>query len=365
MPWKERTMAQSRREFVNEALTGEKSMSALCRAYEISRKTGYKWLERARNGESMQDRSHCFKSHPNQTPPEMEECVLQARTDHPAWGPRKLRQWLENQGHTGLPAASTIATILKRNGRITPEESEAHTPYKRFEKAAPNELWQMDFKGHFGLLDGTRCHPLTVLDDHSRFSLCLEAKLDEQGEGVFGSVERLFREYGLPLMILTDNGPPWGNNVSGITQFEVWMMRLGILPIHGRPLHPQTQGKEERFHRTLKAEILRRETFADVQAAQRRFDIWREEYNQERPHEALGLKTPSTRYKPSARALPLTLTEPEYDSGKNIRKVNYKGYISIRARRYYVGEPLIGRMLEIEVGSSNKATLYYGAHRSG
>ena len=364
MPWKETTVEQSRTSFVAEVLSAEKSKSQICREYGIDRKTGYKWLERAQNGESLADRSHKPRSHPNQTRPEIVDLIITARTQHPAWGARKLKRYLENQGHQGLPAQSTICEILKRNGLVLPEESAAHKPYTRFEKEHPNDMWQMDFKGDFGLLNNRRCHPLTVLDDYSRYSLCLEAKENQQGPGVFASLTRLFTEFGLPRSILCDNGPPWGDSKpGGITQFDVWMMQLGILPIHSRPCHPQTLGKDERFHRTLKDEVLKRELFADIQAAQERFDRWRYEYNYERPHNALELNTPSKRYRPSKRQLPSQLTEPDYDSGKNLRKVNYKGYVSINAHRYYLTEALIGKMLEIRPVSDTQVSLHYGGFR--
>ena len=363
MPWKEITVEESRTRFVAEVLLAEKSMSQLCREYSIDRKTGYKWLERARNGESLANKSHRPNSHPNQTSPEIEAMILDARAKHPAWGARKLKRYLENRGHTGLPAQSTICEILKRNGLVLPEDSAASTPYKRFEKERPNDMWQMDFKGDFGLLNNQRCYPLTVLDDCSRYSLCLEAKTNQQGDGVFASLTRLFNEFRLPNSILCDNGPPWGDSKGGITQFDVWMMQLGILPIHIRPRHPQTLGKDERFHRTLKDEVLKREFFADINTAQQRFDRWRYEYNYERPHNALDLNTPSKRYRPSKREMPKQLTEPDYDSSKNLRKVNCKGYISINARRYYLAEALIGKMLEVRPISDTEVSLHYGAFR--
>ena len=364
MPWKEKTVEQVRTDFVAEVLTAEKSMSQICRDYGIDRKTGYKWLNRAKNGEGLKNKSQKPHSNPNQTAQETVELIINVRIRHPAWGARKIKRYLENQGHVGLPAQSTICEILKRNDLVMPEESAAHTPYKRFEKKHPNDMWQMDFKGDFGLLNMQRCYPLTVLDDCSRFSICLEAKANQQSAGVFASLTGLFNEYGLPVSILCDNGHPWGDSkAGGITKFDVWMMQLGILPIHSRPRHPQTLGKDERFHRTLKDELLKRELFADMIAAQKRFDQWRYEYNHERPHNALGLDTPSVRYRPGKRKMPAKLTEPEYDSGKNLRKVNAKGYISIHSHRYYLSEAFIGMMLEVRPKSETEVSLHYGPFR--
>jgi len=364
MPWEEKTVEQKRTEFVAEVLAGEESKSAICAKYGITRKTGDKWLERARNGEPMGDRERQKGVHPNKTEHAVEELILETRVCHPAWGARKLKRYLENKGYKGLPAQSTICEILKRNGMVTPEDSEAHTPCKRFEKEHPNDMWQVDFKGDFGLLNSVRCYPLTVLDDCSRFSICLDAKENQQSAGVFSSFQRLFGEYGLPDSVLCDNGPPWGDNHPGsITQFDVWMMMLGILPIHIRPKHPQTQGKDERFHRTLKDEVLKRELFGDIPSAQRRFDVWRHEYNHERPHGAIGFDTPSKRYRASKRQLPPALTEPEYDAGKNLRKVNDKGYISVQSHRYFLSDSLIGKFIEVRPLPDHVVGLYYSTFR--
>jgi len=364
MPWKEKTVERTRIDFVAEVIAGEKSKSSLCKEYGITRRTGDKWINRAKNGEPMSDRTRRKGTHPKKTEEIVENLIIETRVQHPAWGARKLKKYLENKGYTGLPAQSTICEILKRNGMITPEESVAHTPYKRFEKENPNDMWQTDFKGDFGLLNMMRCYPLTVLDDCSRFSICLEAKANQQRVGVFSSFNRLFNEYGLPSSILCDNGPPWGDCKPGaITQFDVWMMQLNILPIHSRPRHPQTQGKDERFHRTLKDEVLKWELFDDIPSVQRRFDIWRHEYNYERPHNALGLDTPFKRYRASKLQMPQKLKEPEYDNGRNLRKVNCKGYIIIQSQRYFMSDSLIGKTLEVIPLSETDIGLYYSEFR--
>ena len=356
-------MEKSRLEFVVEALAGEKSMSQLCREYEVSRPTGYKWLRRYQAGEPLRDQSHASRRHPNRTPPEVEALLVAARNRHPTWGGRKLVRYLEDQGYSGLPAASTATEILRRHGLISPEESEKHTPYRRFQMERPNQLWQMDFKGHFALTDGTRCHPLTISDDHSRRLLCLDAYDNERWPSVQRSLLRVFQENGLPEAILSDNGPPWGDNANGYTPYEVWMMQLGILPIHGRPLHPQTQGKEERFHRTLKEDVLKRCALADLLHAQTVFDAYRAEFNQERPHAALGYDVPDRHYTPSPRPLPGSWGEPEYDAGLTLRRVNSKGYLSIQGRRYYLSEAMIGKYVELRFRPDNLVDLCYGPFR--
>lgn len=360
MPWKEVTVMQEKEAFVAAAIQKEISFSQLCKEYGISRKTGYKWLARYYQEGTLSERSRKPHNMPNRTPPEMEQILLEERTEHPTWGPRKLERHLLDQGYADIPSKSTIGNILKRNGRIEPEASEAATPFMRFERKKPNELWQMDHKGDFGLLDNSRCFPLTVLDDMSRFDLCLHACSGTNHTEFWPVFMRLLEEYGLPDSILCDNGKPWGDSRGGITTFDVRMMRMGVLPIHGRPLHPQTQGKEERFHRTLKNDLIKRKAFTDIQDAQKAFNIWRNEYNNERPHEALNLDVPSKHYKASKKTL-LEYDKPvEYESGKNLRKVNYKGYISIQRRRYYLSESLIDEYIQINPCDDNIVALQYG-----
>jgi transposase InsO family protein len=361
MPWKERTVMSERERFLAEAISGEESFSAVCRRYGISRKTGYKWLHRAEYGESLNDLSRKPLHSPRRTSSEVEALVLGERDQHPAWGPRKLERALLNKGYERIPCKSTIENILKRNNRIEPEASEAATPFKRFERSKPNELWQMDFKGDFGMLNGQRCYPLTILDDHSRFSLCLNANNGTNYTEFKPVFARVLEEYGLPDTILCDNGKPWGDSQGGITSFEVWMMQLGVLPIHGRPLHPQTQGKDERFHRTLKRELLSVRPIRDQQDAQSAFDRWRHEYNCERPHEALKLDVPAKHYRPSKHKFDGTVNTVEYDKGARLRKVNYKGYLSIQKHRYYLSEALIGEYIELVDVDEDLISLHYGA----
>lgn len=347
MPWEEKTTMSNRKEFIVKAIAKEISFSQLCREYNITRKTGYKWLNRYLNGESLEDKSKAPFHSPNRTPEAMEQLILSFRESHPAWGPRKMHKVLENKGHENLPATSTIAAILKRNDMIPIEESLKHIPYKRFEYEKPNQLWQLDFKGDFFMLNKQRCYPLTVLDDHSRYSLAVDAKGNQKSDGVFETFNRIFKEYGLPNAILCDNGIPWKDNRNGYTPFEILLMRLNILPIHGRVYHPQTQGKEERFHRTMKAELLKYTAMKDLTHAQQCFDIWRQEYNHERPHDALNLEVPAKRYEESKIPFPDIIKDPDYDTGARLRKVNCKGFISIKNHRYYLSESFIGQFIRL------------------
>jgi len=360
MPWKEETVEQLRRAFVIHASEAGCNFSALCREYGITRKTGYKWLERFQQGASMQNQKRTPICQPYRTSPEMEELILSVRRNHPTWGARKILRYLVDKGNEGLPAPSTTTSILKRNGFVTPEQSAQHKAYQRFQRAAPNDLWQMDFKGHFAMLDGNRCHPLTMKDDHSRNLLCLDAYDNERWDSVKGSLERVFRKNGLPNTILCDNGAPWGDSHGGYTPFELWMMQINVLPIHGRPLHPQTQGKEERFHRTLNEDLLKRTPIRNLHHAQQLFDAYLVEFNTERPHSALDLDVPAKHYTVSSRTLPEILREPEYDIGKTLRKVNYKGYISLQNHRYYLSETFIGKHMELVFQDEKTVAVCYG-----
>ena len=238
---------------------------------------------------------------------------------------------------------STITEILRRHHRIDPKESKRHVRWKRFEYEAPNQLWQMDFKGHFAMAM-KRCHPLTILDDHSRFNVCLQACDNERGLTVQNKLASVFRVYGLPEVLLTDNGSPWGaDRGNALTLLTVWLIRLGIRVIHGRPRHPQTQGKEERFHRTLKADLLQNRVFRDLEHCQANFNRWRKVYNFERPHEALEMKTPGQRYHPSPRHFPKTLPPVEYAPGDIVRKVHKKGEIYFKNKFFRVGKGLYGQ----------------------
>ena len=333
-----------REEFCRLALAPEANLSELCRRFGVVRRTGYKWLERYREQglEGLADRSRRPHGSPGQTPEAMEAQVLAVRRDHPAWGGRKIRRVLEREGLVA-PAASTITAILRRHGMLDGPRAGERRDWVRFEQAAPNDLWQMDFKGHFALEAG-RCHPLTVLDDHSRYSLGLEACGDETTETVQARLERVFRRYGLPWRMLADNGPPWGTGgPARHTVLTVWLLDLGIAVSHGRPYHPQTQGKDERFHRTLAAEVLDGCRFRDLTQIQAAFDAWREIYNVHRPHQAIELETPAERYRMSPRSMPQTITPPDYEPEAQVRKVQDTGWVSFKGRPINCSKAFAGR----------------------
>lgn len=343
MAWKETSVVEQRLEFVLLAGSGAASMAELCRRFGISRKSGYKWLSRydEQQGQaSLGDASRRPRNSPLRSPAALEEQVVQVRQAHPAWGGRKIAHVLgRDQGVQVAP--STVTSILRRRGLIDAAASRAAQPWRRFEHPVPNSLWQMDFKGHFAMHRG-RCHPLTVIDDHSRYNLVLEACANEQGSTVQAALRKVFRRYGLPQCINTDNGQPWGDSGGRyLTALGAWLVRLGINVSHSTPLHPQTNGKDERFHRTLKAEVLLR-TFADLGECQSAFNRWRAIYNQHRPHEALAMQTPVQRYAPSRVAYPEMLPEIEYGPHDTVRRVCKAGRISILGKSVFISHALHG-----------------------
>lgn len=341
MPFKEVSVMDQREEFCRLGSRKDVNIRELCRRYEISPPTGYLWLSRYRDQgrPGLEDRSRRPHRSPTRTCAEQEAAVVELRKKHPAWGGRKLRAYLLARGICApVPSASTITEILRRHELLNPAQAASHRPWERFEAAFPNDMWQMDFKGHFPLVVG-RCHPLTVLDDHSRVALGLRALANERRGPVQEQLIALFRCYGLPNRILADNGPPWGDPFAQqFTRLGVWLLHLGIHLGHGRPWHPQTQGKDERFHRTLKTELLRDHTFGSLADAQDHFDRWRHVYNHERPHEALGLQPPISRYALSPRPYPEQLPPIEYDSGESVRRVQQNGHIYFRNQEFMVSK---------------------------
>jgi transposase InsO family protein len=345
-----------KREFVELAAQEGVSLSALCRRYGISRTAGYKWLARyaAEGAEGLAERSRRPRHSPRQTTTEMAQRILALRKAHPAWGARKLHRRLADQGQTDLPSVGAVHAVLVRAGCITPEQSAQHQAWQRFEHPHPNDLWQMDFKGHFPLECGTRCQPLTVLDDHSRFSLLLQACLDQRTSTVEAALTGAFRRYGLPRRMTMDNGSPWGSDDQApYTRLTVWLTRLGIQVSHSRPYHPQTQGKDERFHRTLKAELLAQGHWQDWPSTQRRFDVWRDTYNLLRPHQALGMNTPASRYQISSRPYPEFLPPLEYGPDDHPRKVDSAGRLCFRGRTFRLGKALVGQTVGLRATATD------------
>jgi len=355
MPWLEYTIPAQREAFIKRVETDTTPFSQVCADFGVSRKTGYKWLRRYRAfGEAgLNDRSHRPAKSPNHCSPEMEAVIVGLRQRYPRMGGRKINAFLKRHGYNDVPAPSTVSDILRRQGLIDPVEARKHKPFIRFEHAAPNDLWQMDFKGHFSLLRG-RCHPLTVIDDHSRFCVGLVACPHERGSLVQEVLTNIFREYGLPNRMSMDNGSPWGRDgLHQVTTLTVWLMRIGIKITHSAPYHPQTQGKDERFHRSLKEELLTQIVLEDLQQAQQQFEIWKSFYNCQRPHEAISMQVPADRYRSSSRGFPEKLPEIVYDCGAIVRKVQRNGEIYFRNRTFRVSSALGSMPVELRSNGDN------------
>ena len=345
MPWEQKTVIEQREDFVLAAQECS-NFSALCREWGISRKSGYKWVQRAAAGDALDDRSRRPRRVSNRTPEAVEGKILALRAQQPGWGARKLKAVLERSGEADIPCERTICRILRRHGCIDPEESRKRQPFQRFEREHCNELWQADFKGEFRTLDGRYCYPLDIIDDHSRFVLRIAAA-DRITHTVIPVFESAFREYGLPLAVLSDNGAPFAGIWHGYAPFEKWLMDRDVLPIHGRVGHPQTQGKIERFHGAMKREFLRYRSFANAAQANKQLQRWRRTYNMQRPHEALGMCCPGEVYVPSTRRLPRRIPAVQYGGQFQVVKVNSAGYIRLDDFKTYLSETMAGCPIEL------------------
>ncbi|MDP3228129.1 MAG: IS481 family transposase [Acidovorax sp.] len=345
MTWQPKDLMDIKREFVALALQEGANRRELCRRFGIGAKAAYALLKRfAQEGPAAYSpRSRRPLTSPSRTQPLLEQAVVALRREHPAWGGRKIARRLADLGHTQVPPASTITAILHRHGLITSQASLDATPWLRFEHELPNALWQIDFKGDFALAQ-QRCYPLTLLDDHSRFNLALQA-CDSVGTAcVQPHLIRVFERYGIPVRINADNGAPWGSPRlagHGLSELSVWLIRLGIRVSHSAPYHPQTNGKIERFHRSLKTEVLAGRSFSSMHEAQLAFERWRSVYNHERPHEALDMKCPDQRYVPSPRAYPSSLPEIEYPQRDTVVVVKHNGEAVVHGHKIKVPNSLL------------------------
>ena len=343
MPWERKTVEEQRKEFA-EAAKETKNFSALCREFGITRKTGYKWVERYAENADLSDKSRKPFKIANRTPIETEERIVALRRENPGWGAKKLKEVLERQGYA-VPCMKTVNNILKRYGCISAEESLKHQAFTRFEKEHCNEMWQTDFKGEFRMADNNYCYPLNIFDDHSRFSIKIELALSTANK-VIPAFRSAFYEYGMPNSVLSDNGAQFAGFRQGYTQFEKWLMNHDILPIHGRIKHPQTQGKIERFHRTMQEELLKHTVMKNIYDANIKFQLWREKYNNVRPHEALGMKCPAEVYIPSNRAYSDEISSYEYGGQFHVIKVNSWGYARFDKWQVYLSETMINEHIE-------------------
>ena len=368
MPWSVSDAMDQRIEFVEAHRSGLYSMTDLCRSFGISRQNGYKWLKRYREEghTGLRERSRAPKRSPQQTKPEIEALLLDAREGHPSWGPRKIRVWLirrhpEIEGL--LPAASTIGELYRRHGLVkTRRRQRRHKPFAAsvLRVDAPNEVWTADFKGEFRLRSGSYCYPFTLADAYSRFLLCCSAQESTALQGVRTSLETAFRDYGMPQAIRTDNGIPFvGHGGTRLSRLGVWWIQLGIRHDRIARGRPDQNGRHERMHRTLKAEATQppEASFGDQQD---RFDAFVKEFNQDRPHEALGQQTPAMKYTRSNRSFPERIESPEYPAYFEPRKVDPNGGFKFRDRRYFLAHPLAGQWLGlVEIDSDIWSIRFY------
>jgi transposase InsO family protein len=362
---------EERFKFIQEYQNDEESFAELCRRYGVSRKTGYKWVERyeVEGPEGLQDQSRAADQHPNQVLPEVAEQVLEVRRHHPHWGPAKLRVRLQkDEPEVIWPAASTIGELLNRAGltaprkhrrKATPSDSPLH------QAAAANQIWSADFKGWFRCGDGSRCDPFTMTDGYSRFLLRCQAVDGIHEASVQGVMEAAFREFGLPEAIRTDNGEPFASvGIGGLSRLSVWWIKLGIRPERIRPGKPQQNGRHERMHRSLK-QATAQPPAANLRRQQEAFDRFRQEYNWERPHQALQMKTPAELYLPNGRRYPARLGEPAYSEEWEVRGVGACGTIRWWKARIFVGKVLAGEAIGLEPVDDGQWKLWFFGHPLG
>jgi transposase InsO family protein len=353
-----------------DAAQGRVDVAELCRMYGVSRQTGYVWIRRYRAAgydiRAMEEQSRRPKTNPRATDLAIEDAIIAARKAHPKWGPRLLRQWLVDRNpRVSFPGASCVATILKRRGMTTPRKQRRSAGTRPVvtppfaECVSPNTTWCMDFKGWIRTGDREKCHPFTLLDAYSRFLLRCEALLEPNGDEVRSILDSAFREYGLPTAIRSDGGPPFfaSNGAATIGRVAVWLLRLGIVLECIAPGKPQQNGKLERFHKTLNLEL---QIGEDIVEQQRLCDVFRRQYNHERPHTSLGLQTPGRVYRRSTKRYPRRPL-PGDVGGLHSERVDQRGKIAWRRQRVYIGEAFAGEWLTLWPGERDTWELYFGA----
>jgi transposase InsO family protein len=342
----ETSPVEQRERFIRDHRLELYAMVELCARYGISRKTGYKWLARFDEGGrlGLQDRSRAPRHCPHRIARAVAAVICAARRQHPTWGAAKLLTWLQPR-HPGIqwPAVSTAGDLLARRGLVKKRRRRRQWQHPGVVAATtrqPNDLWTADFKGHFRTRDAIYCYPLTVADQHTRYLLACHGLLSTKGQGVRPIFERLFREYGLPRAIRTDNGVPFATTgIHGLSQLNVWWLRLGIQHQRILPAHPEQNGAHERMHKTLKGEACRPPQSC-LASQQRTFDAFRRLYNDERPHEALGNRPPATLYCPSARSYTGRLPPVDYPGHFLVKRVTNAGTIRLKKRLLFLSNAL-------------------------
>lgn len=365
MPWNQTDPMNERVKFVAQAQEGLYSMTELCARFGISRQTGYELLRRYEQEgvEGLKERSRAPKHCPHRIPEEIQAVLLEARRAHPDWGPRTILTWLrERHPELALPAPSTVGDLFARAGlvqRRPQRRTWRHPGRTSLAVSGPNQFWSTDFKGQFRTGDGKFCYPLTVADAHTRFLLAVDGLSSTAHSGAQAVFERLFRTYGLPQAIRSDNGGPFATKaIAGLSRLNVWWTKLGIQHDRIQPGHPEQNGSHERMHRTLKRATLWPPA-ATGQVQQARFDAFRREFNEERPHQALGMKTPGSLYVASERELPERIPAPEYAGHCRMRRVRANGIVYFRDRELFLSELLVGEDVALEEIEDGVWSLYF------
>lgn len=365
MPWTE-TVTMQRLEFILACQSGEETITDICRRYGISRKTGYKWLNRFDPLilASLENRSRARHAQPDKLPPDVAECLLRFREAHPDWGPKKIRHWfLNHDAAFSVPAASTIGDLLAGHGLVPPRLKRKRTPGNRLELTVSernNQVWCADFKGRFRLKDRSYCRPFTLTDNHSRYVLACEAGGAETTAFVRDCMGRAFRECGLPDVMRTDNGAPFaGPGLVALTQLSVWLIKLGILPERIEPGKPQQNGRHERMHKSLKLAMSHGNIFHTLEEQQAWFSHWREEFNHERPHESLNDKPPASQWEPSLRQWDGREPEVYYAQGARLYRVGEKGEVRLNGR-LFLSEALKREYVEFREVDERLDAIHFG-----
>lgn len=371
MPWSQTTPMHQRTLFIADHLRGTRSVSELCIEYGISRKTAYKWIDRfiRRGPAGLEDRSRRPRSAPNATSPEVIEALVALRHRHPTWGGKKLIAYLARRHpHWKLPGLSVTCALLRRRGLVRRKSARrkiGHPGKPSSLIVAPNQVWCADFKGQFRMGNGRYCYPLTVTDGYSRFLIGCRGLTDTSVAGARPVFQQLFREFGLPQYIRTDNGVPFATNtLARLSRLSAWWIRMGVMPQLIEPGNPQQNGRHERMHRTLKAEATRPPAFA-MRSQQIKFDRFRREFNTERPHEAIEQRTPSQLYQPSARVMPAKLPPLEYPDRFEVRYVSANGGIRWNMQWVNVSTTCIGEYVGLEEIDDGIWNVYFGKLRIG
>ncbi len=371
MPWKETCPMDQKIQLLSDWLKDEYTITELSQNYNVSRKTIYQWIERyqAFGVQGLQAQSRAPFNHPNATEPAIVNKLIQTKLQHKTWGPKKIIARLEKiYPDCSWPAPSTTGSILKREGLVNPRHLKRHTPpYTRpFQLCnKPNDVWSIDYKGQFRMGDRRLCYPLTLSDNFSRYLLGCQGLLRPNYANTKPWLERAFRQYGLPLAIRNDNGAPFASvGLGGISSLAVWLIKLWIRPERINPGHPEQNGRHERMHRTLKAETATPPK-ANMKEQQKAFDSFRNEYNSQRPHEALGQEVPTSIYYPSRRILPNKLPEVEYASCFTVRQVRHNGCIKWKGDFVYVSEALAGEPIGLRQISEAEWEVRFSFHPLG